>query len=94
MVVWLYGAAAHCPLEPPLPLPPPPPPPPLTPFQNFWIKSVSGYCKLYLTTSLAALNTIVVYSWTITIEQSDRLVVQVCTSELKLHQYEDTEDFT
>ena len=49
---------------------------------------------LCLATSLVALNTIVVYSWTITIEQPDRLIVQVCTSELELHQYEDTRAFT
>ena len=49
---------------------------------------------LCLATSLVALNTIVVYSWTITIEQPDRLIVQVCTSELELHQYKDTKAFT
>ena len=47
-----------------------------------------------LATTLAALNTIVVYSWTVTIEQPDKLVVLVCTSELELHQYEDTKEFT
>ena len=49
---------------------------------------------LCLATSLVALNTIEVYSWTITIEHSDRLIVQVSTSELELHQYEDTKVFT
>ena len=39
--------------------------------------SSSGYHKLCLATTLAALNSTVVYSWTITIEQPDRLVVQV-----------------
>ena len=82
--VWLHGAAAYTPLEPPCP----------PSFQNFWIKSISGYHKVCRATTFVALNTIVVYSWTVTIEQPDRLVVQVYTSELYLHQFEETKEFT
>ena len=66
--VWLHGAAAHTPLEPPL----------LLPFKISGSSlSQAIYHKLCLATTLVALNTIVVYSWTITIEQPHRLVEQV-----------------